>query len=78
MRWAGHVARVGESRCEFLVGKEPVGKPRHRWEDNIKIDLEVVRIHLIDLPHDWNRKLAVLNAVMSFRVPQNVENFLNR
>jgi hypothetical protein len=45
MRWAGHVARMGEKRnaCRILVGKpegnRPVGPPRHRRVDNIKIDL---------------------------------------
>jgi len=42
MRWAGHVARMGERRgvCRFLVekpgGKKPLGRPRRRWEDNVK------------------------------------------
>ena len=46
MRWAGHVARVGERRVEYsvLVGKpeekRPLGRPRRRWEDNIKVDLQ--------------------------------------
>ena len=45
MRWAGHVARMGERRgvCRVLVrkleGKRPLGRPRRRWEDNIKMDL---------------------------------------
>jgi hypothetical protein len=45
MRWAGHVARMGEDRGVYrvLVGKPerkmPLGRPRRRWEDNIKIDL---------------------------------------
>ena len=48
MRWAGHVARVGEGRGvhRVLVGKperkRPLGRPRHRWEDNIKLDLQEV------------------------------------
>jgi hypothetical protein len=48
MRWAGHVARMGEWRVvhRVLVGKpegrRPLGRPRHRWEDNIKRDLEEV------------------------------------
>ena len=48
MRWAGHVARMGESRgvCRVLVGKpegkRPLGSPRRRWEDNIKMDLQEV------------------------------------
>jgi hypothetical protein len=46
MRWAGHVARMGEGRnlYRFLVGKpegkRPLGRPRRRWEDGIKMDLE--------------------------------------
>jgi hypothetical protein len=39
MRWAGHVARVGERR-----GKEPFRRPRRRWEDNIKMDLKEVGV----------------------------------
>jgi len=48
MRWAGHVARMGEGRAvhRFLVGKpegkRPLGRPRRRWEDNIKMDLQEV------------------------------------
>ena len=45
-RWAGHVARMGEGRGVHRVlvgkpdGKRPLGRPRHRWEDNIKMDLQ--------------------------------------
>jgi hypothetical protein len=45
MRWAGHVACMGEGRCVHRVlvgrpeGKRPLGRPRRRWEDNIKMDL---------------------------------------
>jgi len=48
MRWAGHVARMGEERAvyRFLVGKpegkRPVGRPRRRWVDNIRMDLQEV------------------------------------
>ena len=48
MRWAGHVARMGDRRgaYKFLVGKlegkRPLGSPSRRWEDNIKMDLQVV------------------------------------
>jgi hypothetical protein len=48
MRWAGHIARMGEGRGAYriLVGRpdvrRPLGRPRHRWEDNIKMDLEEV------------------------------------
>ena len=48
MRWAGHVARMGERRVVYRVlvgkpeGKRPLGSPRHRWEDFIKMDLQEV------------------------------------
>jgi hypothetical protein len=48
MRWAGHVARMGEGRGAYRVlvgrpvGRRPVGRPRRRWEDNIKMDLQEV------------------------------------
>ena len=48
MRWAGHVARLGEDRGVHRVlvgkpeGKSPLGRPRRRWEDNIKMDLQEV------------------------------------
>ena len=48
MRWAGHVARMGEDRGVQMVlvgkpeGKRPLGRPRRRWEDNIKMDLQEV------------------------------------
>jgi hypothetical protein len=50
MRWAGHVARMGEKRkvCRLLVGKpegkRPLGRPRRRWIDNIKMDLLEIRL----------------------------------
>jgi len=48
IRWAGHVARIGERRGVYRVlvgkpeGKRPLGRPRRRWEDNIKMDLQEV------------------------------------
>ena len=48
MRWVGHVACMGEKRCIYRVlvgnpdGKKPFGRPRHRWEDNNKMDLQEV------------------------------------
>ena len=48
MRWAGHLARVGERICAYRVlvgkpeGKIPLGRPRHRWDCNIKMDLQVM------------------------------------
>ena len=48
MRWAGHMARMGEGRGVYRVlvgrpeGKRPLGRPRRRWEDNIKMDVQEV------------------------------------
>jgi hypothetical protein len=48
MRWAGHVVRMGEGRSAYRVlvgrhdGRRPLGRPRRRWEDNIKTDLQEV------------------------------------
>jgi hypothetical protein len=48
MRWAGHVARMGKKRGAYRIlvgrpeGRRPLGRPRHRWEDNIKMDLQEV------------------------------------
>jgi hypothetical protein len=50
LRWAGHVARMGEGRGVYKVlvvrpeGKRPLGRPRRRWEDNIKMDLREIGI----------------------------------
>ena len=56
----------------------PLGRPRHRWKDNIKIDLqEVVSAGMdwIELAQDRERWRALVTAVMNFRVPQNTGNF---
>jgi hypothetical protein len=51
MKWVGHVACMGERRCMFRVlvgkpeGKRPLGRPRHRWEDDIKMDERVKCAH---------------------------------
>ena len=53
-------------------GKRPLGRPRHRWEDNIKMDLQEVGCEGMDwikLAEDRDRWQAVLNAVMNLRVP---------
>ena len=78
MRWAGHIARMGERRdvCRVLVGKRegkrPLGSPRRKWEDNIKIDLQEVGcggMGWIDLAQDRDRWWAFVNVVMHLWVP---------
>jgi hypothetical protein len=51
-------------------GKRPLGRPRHRWEDNIKMDLREVGRGVVDwTADDWNKLRALLNTIMNFRVP---------
>jgi hypothetical protein len=53
-------------------GRQPLGRPRHRWEDNIKMDLQEVGwvgMDWIDLAEDRDRWRALVNAVMNLRVP---------
>jgi hypothetical protein len=78
MRWVGHVARMGEKRNVYrlLVGKpegrRPLGKPRCRWIDNIKIDLLEIGLSVVDwigLAQDRYRWRALVNAVMILQVP---------
>ena len=74
MRWAGHVARMGERRGVYrvLVGKPEGKRPRRRWEDNIKIDPQEVGcggMDWIELTQDRDRWRALVNAVMNLLVP---------
>jgi len=68
---------------EHLVGKpkgkRPLGRPRHRWEDNIKMDLQEVGCRgtdWIDLAQGKDRCRTLVNAVKKLQVPKNVGNFL--
>jgi hypothetical protein len=77
MRWAGHVARMGEKRGAYTIlvrrfeGRRPLGRPRRRWEDNINIDLQEMGwgMDWIELAQDRDRWRALVNAVMNLRVP---------
>jgi hypothetical protein len=77
MRSAGHVARMGEVRGAYiLVGKpewrRQLGRPRRRWEDNIKMNLGKIGFGDVDWIHlgqDRDRWRALVNTVMSLRVP---------
>ena len=77
MRWAGHVAcmRKGESCAGFWSGnlrERPLGRPRPRWEDNNKMDLQEVGcggMDWIELSQDRNSWRAFVNAEMNLRVP---------
>jgi hypothetical protein len=77
MRWAGHVVRMGEGRGVYrgLVGKperkRPLGRPRCRWEDKIKMDIHEVGCGVMDwigLAQDRDRWRTLVNTVMNLRV----------
>jgi hypothetical protein len=78
MRWAGHVARMGEKRNVYRLlvgkpeGKRPLVRPRRRWIDNIKMDLLKIGLSVVDwigLAQDRYRWRALVNLVMNLRVP---------
>ena len=78
MRWAGRVARMEEGRGMHKVlvgkpeGKRPLGRRRHRWENNIKMDFEEVGRGCGDwmgLAQNRDRWRALASTVMNFRVP---------
>jgi hypothetical protein len=78
MRWAGHVARIGEKRNVYRLlvgkpeGKGPLGRPRRRWIDNIKMDLLEIGLNAVDwtgLAQDRYRWRALVNSVMNLQVP---------
>jgi hypothetical protein len=77
MRWEGHVARMGEGRNAYKVligkpeGKRPLGRPRHRWEDGIRMDLREIgwgSIDWIQVALNRDRWRDFVNTVMNLRV----------
>jgi hypothetical protein len=77
MRWAGHVARIGEERNAYRIlvgkpeGRRPLGRPRRRWVGNIKMDLGGigwVDVDWIDLAQDRDQWRALVNTLMNLRV----------
>jgi hypothetical protein len=77
MRWAGHVARMGEERKVYKVlmgkpeGKRPLGRLSLRWEDGVRMDLREIGLGDVDwirLAQDTDRRRAVVSAVMNLRV----------
>jgi hypothetical protein len=78
MRWAEHVAQMGEKRNMYMLlegkpeGKRPLGRPRSRWIDNIKMDLLEIGLSVVDWIHlgqDRYRCRALVNSVMNLQVP---------
>jgi hypothetical protein len=78
MRWAAHMARTGEERGVYRVlvgrpeGKRPLGRPRRRWEDNIKMDPREIGIdgaNWIRLAQNMVQWGAFVNTIMNLRVP---------
>jgi hypothetical protein len=78
MRWAGHVARMGETRNVYRIlvgmpeGKRLLERPKRTWVDNIKIDLREIGwddMNWIDLAQDRDQWRAPVNTVMNLRVP---------
>ena len=74
----GHVASLGERRSVYMVlvgnpeGRRPLGRPRSRWEDNIKLDLQEIGCWVMDwmeLARDRDRWRALVNVVMNLRIP---------
>jgi hypothetical protein len=77
MRWAGHVARMGEKRNAYRLfvgkpeGRRPLGRPSRRWFDNIRMDLVEVGWSdedRIGLAQDRDRWRALVNSVLNLRV----------
>ena len=82
LRWAGNVARMEEGRSAFKIltgkptGKRPLGRPRRRWEDNIKMNLEEMGVNTrncVGSTQDRDYWRALVNAALNLRVPYAME-----
>ena len=78
LRWTGLVARMEEGRSAFKIltgkptGKRPLGRPRCRWEDNIRMDLEEIGINAgnwVNSAQDMDYWRALVNAALNLRIP---------
>ena len=78
LRWAGHVARMEQGKRAFKIltgkptGRRPLGRPRRRWEDNIRIDLEEIGVNSgnwVDSAQDRDYWRDLVNATVNLRVP---------
>ena len=78
LRWAGYVVRVEEGRSAFKIltgkptGKRPLGRPRRRWEDNIRMHLEETDINKrnwVDSAQHKDDWRALVNAALNLKVP---------
>jgi hypothetical protein len=76
LRWAGHVVRMEESSSSFKIltptGNRLLGRPRRRWEDNIRMDLKEIGINTrnwVDSAQDRDDWRALVNEALNLRVP---------
>ena len=78
LRWVGHVVRIEEIRSAFKIltgkptGKRSLGRPRRRWEDNVRMELEEIGINegnWVDKARDRNYWRALLKAALNLRIP---------
>jgi hypothetical protein len=78
MIWAGHIAQMEEKRSAYRLlvrkpeGKRPLGRPRRKWVDNIKVDLGEVGwggVDWIGLAQDRDKRRALVNVVMNLQIP---------